>query len=229
MDISSFSWISCTFDDFPENAVLGGFDASDSSSIFVGRVNKKYPCSLVPSRRDVIVAEIGYDENNGFEALVSDINADISWVNYTTSSAFSENSVMTHNSDSSDKLYVGRYTISDSILVGTVHSSSKQLILKHGSEDMTFSSFELLTIKFPDYLRDFINYGIQSTDTDKLADKIEEVMNKTKELSLGALLDNSEEECDVCMEFTKEFSYEFCGHKTLCQICADYFREKKRV
>jgi hypothetical protein len=140
------------FDDqFPNNAVLAGYD-SDYSPIFVGRAEfqSKYgriklPANVIPSKRECLICNQEVTEIvENFEVLITDPNVDISWT-----SNISKDSIVT-SSEGQEKVFIGRVSIGDSMVIGNVPESEKQVYIPDRNSLISkYPSFEVLSLQIP--------------------------------------------------------------------------------
>ncbi|XP_060656602.1 uncharacterized protein LOC132791615 [Drosophila nasuta] len=120
---------------FPDNAVLGGFDPNGYDN-FVGRV--VYSSSILPAR---IVAETGSASYNteslantatSYELLVANDTMSYHWV-HSYDGYREKNAVSVGTSNTNDRVYVCRCRTDGALFIGTLYLPQRSCIVRYGN------------------------------------------------------------------------------------------------
>ncbi|XP_060655806.1 uncharacterized protein LOC132791043 [Drosophila nasuta] len=120
---------------FPENAVLGGFDPNGYDN-FVGRV--VYSSSILPAR---IVAETGSASYNteslantatSYELLVANDTMSYHWV-HSYDGYREKNAVSVGTSYTNERVYVCRCRTDGALFIGTLYPAQRTCIVRYGN------------------------------------------------------------------------------------------------
>ncbi|XP_034105826.1 uncharacterized protein LOC117568975 [Drosophila albomicans] len=120
---------------FPDNAVLGGFDPNGYDN-FVGRV--VYSSSILPAR---IVAETGSASYNteslantatSYELLVANDTMSYHWV-HSYDGYREKNAVSVGTSYTNERVYVCRCRTDGALFIGTLYPAQRTCIVRYGN------------------------------------------------------------------------------------------------
>ncbi|XP_034481378.1 uncharacterized protein LOC117787042 [Drosophila innubila] len=138
------------WEEFPDNAVLGGFDP-DGYDNFVGRV--VYSSSILPAR---VVAEYGNATYNtetlantatSYELLVANETVSYHWKR-SFDGHLEKNAVSVGTSNVNNRVYVCRGRTDSALLIGTFILSQKYCIIRYGNLPLRqLSKYEVLVRK----------------------------------------------------------------------------------
>ncbi|KAL7731564.1 hypothetical protein ACLKA6_013094 [Drosophila palustris] len=136
---------------FPENAVLGGFDTSGYDN-YVGRVT--YSSYILPAR---VVAETGSATYNtetvantatSYELLVANETVSYHWKR-SFDGYFEKNAVSVGTSNVNDRVYVCRGRTDSGLFIGTLILSQKYCIIRYGNLPLRqLAKYEVLVRKW---------------------------------------------------------------------------------
>ncbi|EDW02987.1 uncharacterized protein LOC6562449 [Drosophila grimshawi] len=135
---------------FPENAVLGGFDPAGYRN-YVGRT--LYSASVVPAR---IRAETGYVTFNTesvantatfYEVLVSNATLSYHWV-HSFDGFREDNAVCVGTSSTDERVYICRAKTDGGLLIGTLYPDIRTCIIRYENLPLRkFEKYEVLVRK----------------------------------------------------------------------------------
>ncbi|XP_022218249.1 uncharacterized protein LOC111071294 [Drosophila obscura] len=124
--------------DFPDNAVLGGFD-SDGYYNYVGRVS--YSSNVLPAR---VIPEltkatyntdtVGY-QTSAYEVLVSNATVSYHWKR-SFDGYLEKNAVTVGTNSLGDRVYICRFRADEGLYIGTLYLANRACIVKNGEKPL---------------------------------------------------------------------------------------------